>query len=559
MFRVLAFLLTLFLTISLPQSGKAQTVSTSKFYLGGQVMTGDARGIINVYLIWVGQWNKLNPVALKIIPYEVENLGGTQYWDILGTYLQSNGQAASSQLALRQTIEVDDSGAIQTSFTNAQVQQLIAQSITSKKLPLDLDGIYVVATAANITVQNPSGVTLCNVPSGEFSFHNSFVDESSQLKYAVITDDSQNPCSVTMGRADANLSQFKNQGIQTVSAEFMAGNLAHELAETITDIGGSAGRAYYTPSSSESIAGTGEIADMCDVDQEHIRQPLTLGRQSFIVPELPSNVNEKPSACGLAPSCTSGYAWDGRACAPIVNGQCGVEQWQCTGGTTADSHNNGSASAWTCQGSNGGSNSGWCHACDPGYAWSGSACAPIVNGRCGAEQWQCTAGTTADRHNDGSASAWTCQGRNGGSNSGWCSACDPGYAWNGSACAPAVNGQCGAEQWLCAAGATADRHNDGSVSVWTCQGSNGGSNSDWCRTCDLGYVWNGSSCALIVNGKCGAEQWQCAAGTATDGRNDGSMSTWTCQGSNGRSNSDSCRACDLRHVWNGSNCVSTVR
>jgi hypothetical protein len=100
---------------------------------------------------------------------------------------------------------------------------------------------------------------------------------------------------------------------------------------------------------------------------------------------------------------------------------------------------------------------------------------------------------------------------------------------------PSNNGTCGSGQYSCASG-TLDvnsKSDNGTTSTWTCDGNGGGNNAP-CRLADP------------VNGKCNnASQYACTTGTpdVNSEKDDGTTSTWTCKGSNNGTN-DSCSMTD---------------
>ncbi|BFT94762.1 hypothetical protein MNSC_07700 [Minisyncoccus archaeophilus] len=259
--------------------------------------------------------------------------------------------------------------------------------------------------------------------------------------------------------------------------------------------------------------------------------------------------------------------------APAVNGQCGSRSGTTVQDGSLSSGSSGLCSAgsvasfqvfqgnywWKCQGSNGGSTSDWCIA----YI------AARVNGQCGSANGvtfpysqtsygsytQCSTGSSSNTAfpAQGSTVYWNCNGSNGGSNA----SC---YASRSSAPA-AVNGQCGSRSGttvqdgslssgssgLCSAGSVASFQVFQGNYWWKCQGSNGGSTSDWC----IAYI------AARVNGQCGSANGvtfpysqtsygsytQCSTGSSSNTAfpAQGSTVYWNCNGSNGGSNA-SCYA-----------------
>jgi hypothetical protein len=147
------------------------------------------------------------------------------------------------------------------------------------------------------------------------------------------------------------------------------------------------------------------------------------------------------------PGCLDGYlpAPINGACGGLSNPSCtpGSCSGTCTAGILAGSSDNGTLTTWTCDGEYGGSNAP-CSASDPGSLVNG-VCGGLSNPSCtpGSCTGSCTAGTVTDSSDNGTTTSWVCDGSGGGSNSGPCSASDPGSL---------VNGVCGIRAGTCDAG-----------------------------------------------------------------------------------------------------------
>lgn len=183
--------------------------------------------------------------------------------------------------------------------------------------------------------------------------------------------------------------------------------------------------------------------------------------------------------------------------------------------------------------------------CNGGYALSGGACMPIVNGACGGGPATCSAGNLINDNNSTSCNTtrtWSCQGSNTGSTAN-CTAANP-------ACP--INGACGSEGACSAGNVSGDNGLTacGTTRVWSCNGLNGGSNASCSNT----------HSACPVNGACGSAAVTCTAGTPINDNGQtacGNNRTWSCQGSNGGStascslNNGACPTCNPSTVANG--------
>lgn len=157
---------------------------------------------------------------------------------------------------------------------------------------------------------------------------------------------------------------------------------------------------------------------------------------------------------------------------PPVNGSCGTTNNACVAGTAVHDTDTSTQYLWHCNGSNGGTNSGQCSATIP---------VTTVNGACGSangvvvysapSSGLCNAGSQTAVSGSGPWS-WSCTGSGGGSPAS-CSA--PVASYNGI-CGPA-NGQTyssAPSSGLCSQGANSSV--TGTYN-WTCFGGNGGSNA----------------------------------------------------------------------------------
>ncbi len=220
--------------------------------------------------------------------------------------------------------------------------------------------------------------------------------------------------------------------------------------------------------------------------------------------------------------------WDGNSWSCLisaVNGICSVTSGVCNAGSIIGDNGQtscGTTRTWSCQGLNGGLNSGSC-------SYVNSACP--VNGVCSASSGICSAGILIGDNGQtscGTTRTWTCQGQYGGSNSGTCS-------YTNTPCP--INGECSTSSGVCTAGTLIGDNSQiscGTTRTWTCQGQYGGSNSGVCSYTNV---------PCPINGVCGAASGTCSAGSiiGDNGLNScDTTRTWTCQGLYGGSSSPTC-------------------
>ena len=191
------------------------------------------------------------------------------------------------------------------------------------------------------------------------------------------------------------------------------------------------------------------------------------------------------------------YCVEGSSCPSPVSGSCSGTINRCSNGNAAGlttiSDPDETIYRWTCRGIAGGSND----SCEVIHSHP-RPCDPTtdrVNGQCGPNFGDCTAGNYEPASNQ----SWVCRGICGGTDD----ECDsPDSNREDGACGPTLNN--------CAQGS----YQSVSGPTWNCLGVNGGSNA--------------TGCAVIEHGVCGSPQGACYQGTSS-----GNTNPWTCQGANG--------------------------
>src|SRR5579871_2066249 len=184
---------------------------SSLTYHGGPVLLGT----VKVYLIWYGTWS--GSTAERILPTLVENLGGTDYWNINTTYTSGAGVPVSNSLALAgMAVDGYSHG---TALTNADVLDIVAQRVAAGALPLDTNGIYMVLTSADVTED-----LFCSTFCG---WHNHGLVGGADIQFGFVGSGAQCP---TVCEAQTAASPNGDP-----AADGMASVLAHELDEATTD------------------------------------------------------------------------------------------------------------------------------------------------------------------------------------------------------------------------------------------------------------------------------------------------------------------------------------
>ncbi|PZP54632.1 MAG: hypothetical protein DI586_09315 [Micavibrio aeruginosavorus] len=219
-----------------------------------------------------------------------------------------------------------------------------------------------------------------------------------------------------------------------------------------------------------------------------------------------------------------GYRCSGGGGPAAVNGLCSSTANQCTYGSYVDETDTTTAIQWRCNGQNGGTNSGICSAprAIPGVC--GYASGGTYTTAPAASDSLCTTGSPSSVSGDGTTSSpwrWSCAGQNGGSNAA-CAA---------NLCLPPVDGLCNnASNNSCARGSLANSRDTSTEFLWECVGENGGATDQCSRTKPAPPV-DGACNNTVENG--------CSAGSLNNTADSATHFLWQCLGTNG-GNSASC-------------------
>ena len=208
----------------------------------------------------------------------------------------------------------------------------------------------------------------------------------------------------------------------------------------------------------------------------------------------------------------------------------------CSSGSLSTVSQNSSHYLWTCQGQNGGSDASCSKRKIIAFGGGGGDQSPPqtrnpavdpapVNGVCDESTNNgCSSGSLNDISDSSSHYLWTCEGSNGGSDDS-CSRRKLSIAED----PVLVNGVCDeSTNNGCSSGSLNDTSDNTSYYLWMCQGSDGGSDA----SC--------SKAKTPVNGACDETRTNgCSSGALRDTADTRTHYRWTCQGSNGGSD-DSC-------------------
>ena len=188
-----------------------KTGTNGIFYHGGPVMTGSNA----IYYIWYGNW--AGNSATSILTDLAGAIGGSPYFNINTTYYNGSNVRVSNSVAYGGSYTT---GAyLGNSLSDAQIQQVVADTINANQLPKSTSAVYFVLTSADVTASSGFCTQYCG-------WHSKANIGGSTIKFSFVG----NPDRCPSACADQTTSPNYNAG-----ADGMASIIAHELEEAVTD------------------------------------------------------------------------------------------------------------------------------------------------------------------------------------------------------------------------------------------------------------------------------------------------------------------------------------
>ena len=187
--------------------------SNGILYHGGPLLNSNIG--TNVYYVWYGNWS--GNTAVNILTDLANSVGGSPYFNINTTYYDGSNVKVTNRVNYLQS--TTDSYSQGTSMSDAQIQQVVSDAITSGRLPKDANAVYFVLTSADVTASSGFCTQYCG-------WHSHGTIGGSDIKYAFIGNPDRCPSSCEAQTTSPN----GNAG-----ADGMASILSHELEEAVTD------------------------------------------------------------------------------------------------------------------------------------------------------------------------------------------------------------------------------------------------------------------------------------------------------------------------------------
>lgn len=188
---------------------------------GGPLMLGTP----NIYYIWYGNWaagGSNSATSQTILTNFISNLGGSGYEHINATYCQASTCTSSTANVSGQLTYVkaaSDSYSQGTSFGDAGVQAIVANAISSGKLPKDTNGLYFVLTSSDVNETSGFCTQYCG-------WHTHGTISGSDIKYSFVGNPDRCPSACEAQTTSPNSDS---------GADGMASIIAHESEEAISD------------------------------------------------------------------------------------------------------------------------------------------------------------------------------------------------------------------------------------------------------------------------------------------------------------------------------------
>jgi Phosphate-induced protein 1 conserved region len=192
------------------EASRARTKTNGISYHGGPVMTATK----NVYFIWYGTWSSGDQSILTNL---VHTEGGSPYFNINTTYTNSGGTKVSNSISYNGSTA---NNYVQgKSLSDASIQTIVSNAISSGALPKDTNGVYFVLTASDVNETSGFCTQYCG-------WHTHGTISGSDIKYAFIGNPARCPSACEAQSTSPNGS---------AGADGAASIIAHELEEASTD------------------------------------------------------------------------------------------------------------------------------------------------------------------------------------------------------------------------------------------------------------------------------------------------------------------------------------
>ncbi|KDP28203.1 hypothetical protein JCGZ_13974 [Jatropha curcas] len=169
------------------QASSPDSASNTITYHGGPLLTNKSG--INVYILWYGEFSAEDRTTITDFFASFDNKEVKQepsvstWWKTIDSYKDKDKNPVSAIFKL--TKQVDDAYSLGKSIKREGTSEIVIDQINKKTLPVDADGMYLVLTASDVTVDG-----FCR---GSCGFHGTLQIDKAKIVYAHVGDAS-NQC-----------------------------------------------------------------------------------------------------------------------------------------------------------------------------------------------------------------------------------------------------------------------------------------------------------------------------------------------------------------------------
>lgn len=194
------------------KTARTRTGSNGISYRGGPLL--NAAGGTNVYYIWYGNWG--TNTAPTILTDLASTIAPSPYFNINTSYYDGSGKKVANAVNLLGSTTDNSMG---TALSDANIQTIVSNAISSGRLPSDTNAVYFVLTSKEVNETSGFCTQYCG-------WHNKGSIGGQTIKYSFVGNPDRCPSACSAQSTGPN----GNAG-----ADGMASIIAHELEEAVTD------------------------------------------------------------------------------------------------------------------------------------------------------------------------------------------------------------------------------------------------------------------------------------------------------------------------------------
>lgn len=204
-----------------PSGGAVVQGNGITYHTGGTVLKS---AVVPIYIIWYGNWtNGTRPSDSQTTVNLIDALlassggiGGSPYETINTLYGDPTGNVSGN---LAMSSQIFDSYSQGTRLSDRTLQSVVSSHLTSKSLPTDPNGVYLVLTSSDVSESSGFCTKYCG-------FHTHATLNGADIKYAFVGNVDRCPSGCEIQTTSPNGDS---------GADGMANTITHETEEAITD------------------------------------------------------------------------------------------------------------------------------------------------------------------------------------------------------------------------------------------------------------------------------------------------------------------------------------